>query len=263
MIELFVMAVSLLLLGAGFIALRGGRDVLSADPQEPDTSAPDPVLNQDQEPVVTEPVEPVEPPGPLPDWDIYIDELCGDVDPDFLRRWITIESGGNPCSVGSVAQLRRDGYAREAGLGQLYFERRDQVVFGATLPKLRGACSSTTQDRIRPLTEEEKRIQVTSLVSMAASYLGKARALLAQVGENWNPDEINALAKLYHALPALYRFLPGACAENAGGDWYSFKTWACGRSASQANAINTNIAAYMPFDRLFSNAERAAGMEPM
>lgn len=198
------------------------------------------------------------------DWSELLEELHGDVDVEFLARWIARESNGNPCAVGSVSLMRAKGYAREAGIGQLYFETQTSRVFGVTSSDLRSACSATDETQVRELTDDERRLQVESLVAMAASYIAIARQRLGAAGMEWGEAEVLALAKLQHALPALSKtVLPAAVAAGEGGTWTSFRDWTLGLDAGQMNSIDRGVTPYLKdpgLAKLFGNAEETAGL---
>lgn len=196
------------------------------------------------------------------DWSELLDELHGDVPVDYLQRWILRESNGNPCSVGSTTQLIRDGYAREAGIGQLYFELPSSTQFGTTSADLRVACSRTSQDAVRALTDDEMRLQVNSLVAMAAAYIAIANQRLGAAGLAWTDVDVLALAKLQHGLPALSRsFIPAAVQAGQGLHWASFRAYVLGLSTEEVTAIDRGVAPYMPLARFFTNAEYTAGIQ--
>jgi len=196
-----------------------------------------------------------------PDWIPYLEQARGDLPLDFLVRWKDRESAGNPCSVGSVTQLRSAGWAREAGIGQLYFESRDQTVFGVTLAQLRGACSATDQTLLRPLTDDECIAQAESLCAMAQSYLALSKSRLSNAGVVWTDAEMLCLCKLQHGLPALGRsFLPAAAQAGRAGSWADFRAYVDELNAAQVTAIDRGATPYMPFDRIFDNAQYTGGL---
>lgn len=242
------MLLTLVGVAAAYVTLQGGSDAPLSD--EPLDGTPPP-----EDIGVKEIV-----PSSSPQWKPYLEAARGDLPLDFLERWILRESGGNPCSVGSVTQLRSAGWAREAGIGQLYFESRDQRVFGVTLSDLRSACSATDQSQLRELTEEECQAQVKSLVAMASSYLAIGDSQLAAQGLLWSDAERLAFAKLHHALPALATFLPHAVAADSGSSWADFRAYTCALEPVAVTAINRGTTPYMPFDRLFDNAAYTGGL---
>lgn len=150
---------------------------------------------------------------PLPEWDPLIDELAPEIG-DFLRRWITRESGGNPCSIGMW------GGPWEAGLGQIYFAKEYQQgdkVRGVTMAELRVGCGDGSSQRLtRALTDEEKRPHVTSLVAEAREFIAKAITSAPE----WSDEDQLCLAKLWHGLPAFASMAPGGF-----GSWDEFRAW--------------------------------------
>jgi hypothetical protein len=246
-------ASGILAIAAGWLVVRSSGDRSAEEVAEPERPDPDPA-SDDQ-------AEPVQPTPSSPEWTTLLEELRGDIPLPFLLRWIARESGGNPCSVGSTSQLQRDGWAREAGIGQLYFESVNQRVYGVTVGELRGACDSGSQTATRELTDDEQRAQVASLVAMAGDYLRRGRALLARLGESWlEPDEL-CLAKLYHALPALPKsFLPAASNAGNATTWLAFREWVLALSPDEIDGIDHGARPYYPYLRLFQNAEYTGGI---
>lgn len=239
-------------LGAAWLAAGGSA---SAGDGTIDDTAPDdapPPLPQD-------PVTPVNPRPRMPDFDPLLDELRGDVPLAYLQRWMTRESGGNPCATGMW------GGPWEAGIAQVYFDEHQRNVpqFGVTIDELRGACALDSQTMVRDLTDDEMRAQVNSLVMMAASYRQIAEQRLSQCGQlEWADDDVWALAKLQHALPVLTsKYLPAASAAGQAGSWVEFRAFVVGLDHAGAVAIDANGARFMPFARLFANAEYTAGID--
>jgi hypothetical protein len=96
-------------------------------------------------------------PAPVEVWRSLIElEAAGSGVPiEFLLSWVQHESYGNPCSLGIPGV--------EAGIAQTYHPDDDR--FGATFDQLRAACVPDTQTLARPLTADEKDLQVKSLVA--------------------------------------------------------------------------------------------------
>jgi hypothetical protein len=244
---------ALLLVGGGAIAFARIFGQSEPEHTESDPPAEDETETADPQPV-TAALTPTT-------WDDLLNELCGSLPVDFLQRWITRESAGNACSVGSIAQMNRDGYAREAGIGQVYFESPTQRVFGVTSNELRAYCAPGTQNQTRDLTDDERRAQVQSLVSMATAFLAAADSKLAAQGLSWETPDRLALAKLHHGLPAIPKsLLPAANRAGRAGSWSEFRDYCSQLTADVIDSIDHGITAYLPIDRFFTNAAYTGGL---
>lgn len=239
----------IVLLASAWVVASSGQ----ADEPPPDELTPEEPQTVPNTPTVSE-------------WDDLLEEQRGDIPLDFLRRWISRESGGNPCSVGSVQQMVRDGYAREAGIGQLYFEGKTHAAFGVTSGDLRAACSPTSQSLVRALTDDERRMQVDSLLAMVRAYQATAWSRLQKVGVEWGQDDwsgnYQAFVKLHHALPALAKsFLAPAVAAGRGDSWQDFRGYILDLSVQEVQEIDRGAAPYQGmFARLIANAEHTGGL---
>lgn len=183
------------------------------------------------------------------DWTPLLEEHRGSLPRDFLERWITKESGGNPCSIGVW------GGPWEAGIGQAYYERPGQRVYGVTLDELRGMCnaSGALQQVARQPTDDELRAHVVQLVGMANDYVLKAARYLDAAGESWEGDDVLCLAKLYHALPVLViKHLAQSSKTGSAYSWDAFRAHIISLSGDELGAPANR---YMPLDRLFENAQ--------
>jgi hypothetical protein len=201
------------------------------------------------------------------DWTGDIAQASSSSDPEgwqeFLLRWIQRESGGNPCSVGSAAQLQRDGWAREAGIGQVYFESARAASYGALSSQLHPADACSLQEQTRPLTSDERAIQVSTLVEMATDYYHRASSKLSSLGLDWSNEDTLALTKSYHALPVIPTSWLAIAHEDGNADsWDAFASWVSGLSHDEAVTVDQRAgyaaghgaAPYYPLDRLMSNA---------
>lgn len=167
----------------------------------------------------------------------------------FLLRWIAIESGGNPYSIGNV---------REVGIWQIYFPDDRPVQYGVTREALHPPDGAE-------LTEPQRQLQVSTGLAMVAEYMRRATELLAHAGLEWRTTDQYVLAKLYHNLPALYAWFPIAARQGHAVDWDGFAAWLRGVTHAEAMAIDRQVgfragggaAPYWPFARYASNAERA------
>lgn len=184
------------------------------------------------------------------------DELAAqapELDVAVLLRWIQRESDGNPCAVGSLAQLQRDGWAREAGIGQVYFESRMERVFGVTSDELRAACINGTQGQMRELTEPERLAQTSSLISMARQYIVDGGGVLVELGVQWSAENIYCLAKLKHALPVLAGTFLRHCPDPTS--WDSFRAWLEALSQVESVPLYSGAPRYYPWTRYLNNAQ--------
>lgn len=186
-------------------------------------------------------------------WQVELATQAPELDTGFLLRWIQRESDGNPAAVGSLKQLQRDGWAREAGIGQVYFEARTQRVFGVTSDELRAGAQSGSQLLSRELSEPERLAQTSSLIAMAREYIIDGAHVLQSLGQQWEASDLYCLAKLKHALPVL----AGSFLLHApdASSWDSFRAWLESLSLGDSQAIYANAAAYYPWARYLNNAQ--------
>jgi len=204
-------------------------------------------------------------PAPVEAWRSLIDEEAAgsDLPTDFLLSWVQVESYGNPCSLGIPGV--------EAGIAQTYHPDDDR--YGATFDELRTACVPGTQKRARPLTAEEKGLQVTSLVNLVKGSRTAVRAQLARAGVTWpeTSSDFWKLVKLRHALPAWGADYLVPCRDDLGhppASWTEFREWIEGLSEARIVAINSHVkpwASLAERRKLFGNAEKtgsAAVAEP-
>lgn len=128
-----------------------------------------------------------------------------DVDANLM--WIQVESGGNTCSRGIPGV--------EAGIYQLFFP--DDARFGATFAELAAGCGEGPGGTDAPLTDAQKRKQVTSGMAKVADCRAKARAAKERNNITWSEDtkDFWALVKLVHAGGSGYvnDFLPQIVAD--------------------------------------------------
>lgn len=247
--------VPLLALGAAYLAIRGAKGpqpesaVSDADAESVDTAADSGSGSSGNQTVTTG-----------IDWTPLATEMGGSIPVDFLLRWIQKESGGNPCSKGVW------GGPWEAGIGQVYFDKdqRSTAIFGATLDQLRAACVIDSQTVARPLTDDEMRIQMSSLVDMATRYIVVAGGKLDALGETWGAGDILCLAKLYHALPVLCTtHLSLASHDGHASSWDDYVSYMESMSKDELIAFDLRAgytaghgaAPYYPIARLFANAQ--------
>jgi hypothetical protein len=137
-------------------------------------------------------------------WRPLMEELSAGIPIDFLLKWITVESAGNTCAIGSPAQAERDGFPNEVGIFQIgTFASQSTVIAGVTVADLRAGCDGFSQNG-RTLTEDEFRIQAVSGVDYVQGFRDDAHTALDNAGVDWSEDSDDfwALVKMFHAAPA-------------------------------------------------------------
>ena len=175
-------------------------------------------------------------------------------DVDRLLAWIAEESCGNAGSLGSQY---------EVGIFQIDLE--DGPAWGASVQSLHGAFTSspTSQVLTRPLTDDEKLLQVTSGLAYVAHVRNVSQTQLASAGLTWSDDDTWCLTKLQHGLPAIPGELLAQAAQNAplgtGIGWQEFRAYVQGLATSDLPA-NLKPYAYK-FDQIFNNAERVGYLD--
>ena len=177
---------------------------------------------------------------------------------DFLLMWVQRESYGNPCALGIPGV--------EAGIAQTYHPDDDR--FGATFEELRAACVSGKQEQARPLTTEEKNLQVTSLVGLVKSARDAARAQMKRAGVKWAESSTDfwKFVKLRHALPAWGSDYLRPCAGALGhppATFAEFRAWIESLTEDQVIAINAKVkpwASLAERRRLFDSAEKTGSV---
>lgn len=178
--------------------------------------------------------------GTLPD---HSDALYPRISEPFARKWLEIESGGNPTAVGDPGQLGEgSSEPAEIGLGQLYnpddfrhfgispqafrayapaaaplaAEYRqaqadahaaqasgDRAAYAAAIARQKAAAWQE-QSRTRALTAAECDDQVRwTLLAKIDQGMHEADALVARYGLHWSVPDYWKLVKAPHALPAI------------------------------------------------------------
>ena len=174
-----------------------------------------------------------EPPPPLAQWDAYLAGPCAahGIQPAYARRWIEIESAGQPCAVGDPRAGGDPGdpgadFPREIGIAQLW-NPDDLRHLGATAAELRAYCIpgrnhpsrirdakgslidivGFSQTLARSLTPAEMQRQADLAVGLIGlAMTGADRDLTAvAAGPGWARTQRDywRLVKLQHALPGL------------------------------------------------------------
>lgn len=121
----------------------------------------------------------------------YLQRLGGDLPQDFLKAWLTKESGGQACSIGVIGV--------EAGYFQTWHP--DDDIFGQTYSQLRTVCPDpTSQAQSRPQTEDEKIAGINAGLRYVRDRVNRARATLASVGADWDESQADfgMMVKLIH-----------------------------------------------------------------
>jgi len=194
----------------------------------------------------------------------------------YALKWIDLESGGNPCEVGSPAARGPDGNPRELGIAQLY-NPDDLHRFGVTGAQLRAYCvpgndhAVTYKGRtvrgfssalLRPLTAVEMQDQADAAVRLIAHCMSTATQDLVAVnaGAAWSPSTRNfwTLVKLQHGLPGLSRSGMPAVARRLGRaprSWQEFRTTL---GEVQLDRETTRYQAVFP--EILHNAEQCASV---
>lgn len=222
------MPIPLIVLGVAaagaWAALRNPDTAISGDVVGDDTGpAQDVIANTSEDTVSSSTVDPAGLSARTLSWQSELIAQAPDLDINVMLRWVQRESDGNPASVGSIAQLRRDGWAREAGIGQVYFESRAQTQFGVTSDELRAGAVPDAQTLMREQTDAERMAQTGSLIAMLRRYIADGNSVLSQTGQSWDESDVYCLAKLRHALPVLAGqvLLHAASADS----WDSYRAW--------------------------------------
>lgn len=186
-------------------------------------------------------------------WQDELADQAPELDTAVLLRWIQRESDGNPGAVGSIKQLLRDGWAREAGIGQVFFESRGQRVFGVTTDELRAGAMAGSQSLSRDLTPPERLAQTSSLIAMCRAYIVDGGHVLVELGAEWSAPDIYCLAKLKHALPVLAGTFLRHCPD--AGSWDSFRAWLESISLPESIELYAGSTTYYPWTRYLNNAQ--------
>jgi hypothetical protein len=133
--------------------------------------------------------------GQIEQWRPMIQAVAPELPINFMLAWLKKESGGNPCATGIPGV--------EAGIGQTYHPDDDK--YGATFAQLRAACAGGSQQQARPLTEDEKALQVTDFVNRVRAAVAGAQQDAAAVGLQWgfNTADFWSLVKSKHGLPVI------------------------------------------------------------
>jgi hypothetical protein len=196
-------------------------------------------------------------------WAPLVQQLLGEpafarINMSFAMEWLTIESGGNPTSIGSPGQTGPDGFPREIGLGQIYnpddFARMkitpgpfrayalvstadETRALAAQYLAAYSAKDSTTMhaialkmsSRSRALTTDEMDAQVryTLLLPIAHDMAIADADVIAYGLRAWSAPDYWKLVKAPHALPAILGHgMPAVIKklDRAPTSWAEFRT---------------------------------------
>jgi len=124
----------------------------------------------------------------------------------YILKWIQLESGGNPCSIGQKIN-GPDGYPKELGISQVY-NPEDLKRFHITGKELRAYCKPGFSSQVsRPLTQEEMTIQARMTIDLVLHCLTESGRSLIANKIPWSPNSKDfwKAVKLWHALPVIVR----------------------------------------------------------
>jgi hypothetical protein len=196
----------------------------------------------------------------------------------YAVKWLAMESGGNPCSVGDPRQHGPDGQPREIGIAQLY-NPDDLTGTGVSAAELRAYCVPGDQHetvyrgkKVRGFSQKLSRpLSVGEMQTQARLTVRKIRTAAAAAGKDllaigagalpaWSPNRRDfwRLVKLQHGLPGLSRSgLPAVTAKlgRPPRDWQEFKNTIAGTPIR--NDPRTE-GARDQFAWIMGNAERCA-----
>ncbi len=183
-------------------------------------------------------------------WRPVLEQECGEIDVDFCLAWLQRESDGQVCSTGLKTP---DGFNKEAGIFQLFFEHPGDVQFGTTSEQQLAACRAGRR-QFHQLTDEDKRIQVRPGIAMIRKFRERALSELHDAGLTWGNQDVYRLTKMHHALPALTRAFIVKLKPSSFADYRARVT---AMSFHEVEAISPAAARFMPLDRLFANSDFA------
>lgn len=178
------------------------------------------------------------PPNPPPSrygvesWRPYLEPLLARtwIPIEFALGWIRVESGGNPCAIGSIGANGPDGQPREQGITQLY-NPDDFTQLGIPKGSFRAYCVPGTQVCSRWLTKQEMGAQAEAHVKKIQSSIAYAQRILvankADTMAGWRTGgrDFWRLVKLVHGLPGLVKGFTTVAKElgRAPASWDEFK----------------------------------------
>jgi hypothetical protein len=143
-------------------------------------------------------------------WRDGVARRAKDLPHNGILAWISIESGGDMCSIGNP---------NEAGIFQLAFPA--DAKFGATLQGLRAICKksqSRNPTDISWLSEDELDIEVGAGIRKILSARDDVRRIFAMNNVNWpeSSADFGSAVKQIHAAPAVISELVPKIARQSG-----------------------------------------------
>jgi len=176
---------------------------------------------------------------------------------DFCIAWIRVESGGNPCAIGTPGAHGPDGNPRELGIAQLY-NPDDFKALGIDATSLRAYCARDTGACARGLSADEMDAHARANVRLMARCRDRAETVLDTNGcGDWPTFDRACSWKLVHGLPGiLMQGLPRVRAHlgRSPASWHEF------RVTIDDVTLDGGTEAYRgSFSRVFANAENTAG----
>ena len=174
----------------------------------------------------------------------------------YALRWVQLESGGNPCAIGSPTQKGPDGHPRELGIAQFY-NPDDLQFLHLTGHGLRLYCGKDNRP-VRALTEAEVKEQAEATVELIDRCMIRAQGDLARVGATWKTYDVLCLTKLQHGLPGISRSGLPAVTKLLGrppADWDEF----CANVSKVT--LDSGTERYRAvFDKVLANARSTASV---
>lgn len=164
-------------------------------------------------------------------WRSLIAQYAGGIPVNFLLAWVQRESAGNPCSYTSL---------RESGIFQL-MPGQNMQQGGTTEGELRAACSGSSQQATRQLTDDELKRQVVSGIQYIQWARQMAHTLLSQAGVTWDESSPSfwAVVKLVFNYPGyIPQWLANATQQlgHPPADWNEFTSTINGYQSVLSNA---------------------------
>ena len=139
-------------------------------------------------------------------WDGTIAKLAGDIPKVYVKKWIEVESNGNPCATGGA--LNKQGFTLESGLFQLYypddFDRQYPGISHITLKSLRAPCDGGNKSKSQVCKRELTTQEINDQISIGIAYINYCRKMISQYTKGkWSGSDYWKMVKMWHALPSL------------------------------------------------------------
>ncbi len=139
-------------------------------------------------------------------WRDLVTRYAGDLPINFLLAWIQYESSGNPCDYT---------YLHESGIFQL-MPPDNTNIGGTSEAALRAACSGSSNQATRPLTDDERKEQVVSGIKYVNWARGVAHSKLDAAGVTWDestPDFWMMVKQVFNLPGPIAGWLSNATAQ--------------------------------------------------